>query len=564
MPTITSLHCSSETMECSSVSKSPMKKARFSNASIATKKKRKAFVSSTDFCTIQPHLYGVLPSGNRLFDQAAAESKDFSSPNQLLSDECWYNALEYCDGASLARVGQSCKYFYVVSHEPSLWRDLVLRINQVITKAGPTWKDCYVGMQNQKHFVLHKPLRVRGIYSDYLHRLHACRSFSIPQQWLEQNDSENLNNALIDRVHYKSMTIERFEREYEAKNRPVVIQGGCKSWRAFKRWTDQDYLLQKTNGRTFRATSGTAPLSANFTFQAYQEYCRSESLEEGPVYLFDRTALQPRSVLWKDYMLDLQRDCPYWDPERTDTTHDLFKVLGEGRRPDHTWLICGPRRSGSVFHIDPNATHAWNATIVGRKRWIFYPPGVTPPGVMPSDDGDEVTLPLSLGEWLLQFYDEHVKRLTNAPLDKRPIEFTAFPGDVVFVPHGYWHLVINLDETNIAVTHNYCSGSNLSSVLKFIRERNDQVSGCRDRPESIKPEHLYDEFVDELKKKYPKLIDEALQNDAWACDAWRDKVVEVGENENNGLNIVGAEQLGSKSIMTNAKEDAAFTFGFSL
>jgi hypothetical protein len=43
-------------------------------------------------------------------------------------------------------------------------------------------------------------------------------------------------------------------------------------------------------------------------------------------------------------------------------------VLGEERRPDYKWLIVGPPRSGSSFHVDPNANFAWNATIQGRKK----------------------------------------------------------------------------------------------------------------------------------------------------------------------------------------------------
>jgi len=100
-------------------------------------------------------------------------------------------------------------------------------------------------------------------------------------------------------------------------------------------------------------------------------------------------------------------------------------------------LIVGPQRSGSAFHIDPNATHAWNAPIRGRKRWIFYPPGVPPPGVLPSSNGDDVIMPVSVGEWYLSFWDEHVKNRNNKDKSKRPIECTVEPGSILFVPHGW-------------------------------------------------------------------------------------------------------------------------------
>lgn len=93
-----------------------------------------------------------------------------------------------------------------------------------------------------------------------------------------------------------------------------------------------------------------------------------------------------------------------------------------------------PFRSGSCFHIDPNCTHAWNAPIIGRKRWIFYPPGVTPPGVFPSPSGDDVCMPISIGEWFLTFWDQHVERRKDPDVKRRPLECTACPGDVLFVP----------------------------------------------------------------------------------------------------------------------------------
>lgn len=61
-------------------------------------------------------------------------------------------------------------------------------------------------------------------------------------------------------------------------------------------------------------------------------------------------------------------------------TEDFFSVLGESARPDYKWLIMGPERSGSSFHKDPNATSAWNAVVKGSKKWVLFPPHVTPPG----------------------------------------------------------------------------------------------------------------------------------------------------------------------------------------
>jgi hypothetical protein len=546
-----------------------------------TKKRRllrfQVEVKPQDFMNLDSsHPYGVLPGGNRFLseDSNVATNATHISPNDLLSDECLNHILGFCSGADLGRMVQTCRYFYVAGHQPEHWRDLVLRRQggTAIATTGPSWKDTFVQLFHAEKYKPHEPMPVLGVYSDYHYRLHSCRSFAIPSSWCSV-ESGSVESGSVDRVPVEDMTTDKFLEEYEKQNKPVVIEGAALSWKAFEKWQDPDYCQQHTTGRSFRATSGAAALSADFTLPAYHNYCKSTHLEEAPLYLFDRTALEPGSHLWKDYMPDLQKSCPYWDVERqNETGHDLFEVLGQGRRPDHTWLIVGPQRSGSVFHIDPNATHAWNAVICGRKRWIFYPPGVAPPGVHPSRDGDEVALPISVGEWLFQFWDEHTKRKKTAPPGQVPLETTTMPGDVVFVPHGWWHLVVNLDELNIAITHNYVGISNLANVLRFLDTKRDQVSGCRDRTESVKPEQLHAEFKDTMMHLHPDWLEEASKEPDWTCNAWQSVSTVKGIKAKIPITGIMRKEAASKdnganhqsSVMAKAKDrqESGFSFSF--
>ena len=49
------------------------------------------------------------------------------------------------------------------------------------------------------------------------------------------------------------------------------------------------------------------------------------------------------------------------------------------------------------------------------------------------------------------------------------LEGVCGPGDVLFVPSGWWHMALNLDEC-VAVTQNFCSPRTLPKTLRFLRD----------------------------------------------------------------------------------------------
>ena len=79
-------------------------------------------------------------------------------------------------------------------------------------------------------------------------------------------------------------------------------------------------------------------------------YC-ARSAEEAPLYLFDRTFTSQCPELLEDWDCALRKSCPWWAPGNKEAGHDLFGVLGEGRRPDHQWLIVGPKRCVASFAL---------------------------------------------------------------------------------------------------------------------------------------------------------------------------------------------------------------------
>ena len=204
------------------------------------------------------------------------------------------------------------------------------------------------------------------------------------------------------------------------------------------------------------------PGGVNFRLGDYLSYANS-NCDPQPLYLFDPTFARSAPELLSEY------EPPIYFRD------DLFSLLDEydgGPRPDYRWLLIGGLRSGQSWHKDPNGTSAWNLTLRGRKRWLFFPPNVTPPGVMikPGGGGNDFITPISLEEWARGFYAE--SRSTPGFLETETGE-----GDAMFVPRGWWHMVLNVRPATIAISHHFLSPAGLANTIRVLRDTPHEVSG---------------------------------------------------------------------------------------
>lgn len=113
----------------------------------------------------------------------------------------------------------------------------------------------------------------------------------------------------------------------------------------------------------------------------------------------------------------------------------------------------------------------------------MFPPTTQVPGVYVSEDSSEVTSPLSIAEWLLEFHAE-ARALPDC------VEGVCKAGEILHVPSGWWHLVVNLED-GIALTQNFVPKSHLADVLSFLKDKPDQVTGFKKEVDN--PYHLFEE-----------------------------------------------------------------------
>lgn len=139
-------------------------------------------------------------------------------------------------------------------------------------------------------------------------------------------------------------------------------------------------------------------------------------------------------------------------------------------------MIMSSQGTGSHPHNDPDLTGAWAFLLNGFKWWIIFPQdGVKMDDVVCDESCSQDFLNDEQETW--RWVQHVLPQLRNKQMyGQSLIEFVQGPGEVIFLPHGLTHAVLNVHD-NVAYTENFLYVSALPELTKAVAL--DEISSFR-------------------------------------------------------------------------------------
>lgn len=230
-----------------------------------------------------------------------------------------------------------------------------------------------------------------------------------------------------------------FVRNYLGKQRPVVVRNAAPAWPAMQRWTPAYFKTRFGDRRV--------PISyeATMAFADFIDGVLASTVDRPGPYMYRMFIHEHLPEL----LADLAAPNPYAFPRR----YASPLMRPRWRRPDGylKLLIGGVGARFPVMHFDGENAHATVTEIYGDKEFLVYPP---------SDGRHLYPDPRIPNKSLIR--DPMLIDLDAFPLQANATQYRAVlkPGDMVFVPCGWWH-------TARALTPSISLGTNIMDASNW-------------------------------------------------------------------------------------------------
>ncbi|MBV9624347.1 MAG: cupin-like domain-containing protein [Acidobacteria bacterium] len=252
-----------------------------------------------------------------------------------------------------------------------------------------------------------------------------------------------------------------FVSKYLVGNRPVIITGAMRGWKALETWRPEALRRRFGNERV----------------QVYGDLFRLAAISSLGEYLeryFDQPTKKSASVPYLRWYCHLTND------ERVPWADEIFnKISDEWERPaffpSHSFVLPYCAQSDSIdptrnwfparglfisargartrLHADPWASDAVLCQVYGRKEFVMYDPSqarhLTANGKTVDIEAPDVALFPSYSEARPAFQD------------------TLEPGEIVLVPAGWLHHFNSVSDS-VSVTWNFVHSSRLQEFLRYL------------------------------------------------------------------------------------------------
>lgn len=281
--------------------------------------------------------------------------------------------------------------------------------------------------------------------------------------------TETFRKVPIERT--RGVTPEVFLQRYLSdRGRPVIITDAMSTWKALSKW---DFELFKARyglenvvvsdwlNEKFRKVvklrdyieylDAPGSRSPGFWIDSVTKFPIEEpaNLAGKPLYLSSWRAFNLHPELLADVELS-----PLCIEDWTPLIPQAFReILDNATRYFYAGILIGPAGSQATLHQDYLHSHAYLAQIRGKKKCLLFSP----------DDSDAL-------------YDGQVD-VDKPDLRKFPFlryatafECTLAPGDLLFIPSGWWHHVVAI-EKSITVNCNFFNRVNFGAYFTDLLQQ---------------------------------------------------------------------------------------------
>ena len=247
-----------------------------------------------------------------------------------------------------------------------------------------------------------------------------------------------------------------FRARYETARVPVALVGCDSEWPAAQRWTPPQLRQRFTNETTFVGKFHNKRVDMNNIESL--GWIAGAMASGQDYYVFDNLLSNPAVFeLLDDFVLE---------PGPIQNLYLAFDDFPPGYGPSR-WFTFGGPGTGTWPHADPIAADAWNYLAYGYKWWVLYP-------FEEEDDLGRLFCEASCSahlwntaHWFATVGINAARNEYSGVSRKTPIHVLQKPGEVLYIPNGMIHAVMNLDHS-IAVAAHFASTQNLENVWLTI------------------------------------------------------------------------------------------------